>query len=140
MPTAPKWYLPVAITALLWNLMGCAAYIADMMLTPDDLAQMDAAIQGIYESRPVWAVAATAIGVWAGAAGCVGLIMRKRWATPLFASSLAALIVQDFYLFVLTDSASLFGVAPMILQSLVFVIAVGLLILGRHAATQEWIS
>ena len=52
--------------------------------------------------RPSWAVAATAIAVWFGAAGCVGLLLRKRWATPLFITSLAALVVQNVWLFLMS--------------------------------------
>jgi hypothetical protein len=140
MPATPKWYLPVAITALLWNLMGCAAYIADVLLTPEDIAAMSAAQQTMYASRPAWAVGATAIAVWGGAAGSLGLILRKRWATLLFAFSLAALIVQDLWLFVLTDAGTQSGSVPIVLQSLVFLIAIGLVFLGRHAAAQEWIA
>jgi hypothetical protein len=140
MPATPKWYLPVAITALLWNLVGCAAYVADVLLTPEDIAAMSAAQQAVYASRPAWAVGATAIAVWGGAAGSLGLILRKRWATLLFAFSLAALIVQDLWLFVLTDAGTQSGPAPIVLQSLVFLIAIALVFLGRHAAAQEWIA
>ena len=79
MTTRPKWYLPVAIAALLWNLLGCAAYLADVMLTAEDIATMSAAQQALYASRTWWAVSATAIAVWGGAAGCLGLVWRKRW-------------------------------------------------------------
>ena len=30
MNPAPRWYLPVAIVALAWNLLGCLAYLADV--------------------------------------------------------------------------------------------------------------
>mgnify|MGYP007034171025 CR=1 FL=1 len=54
MEQAPKWFLPVAITALLWNLIGCAAYLSDVMLTPDALAKMTAAQQAMHDARPAW--------------------------------------------------------------------------------------
>jgi hypothetical protein len=140
MTTRPKWYLPVAIAALFWNLLGCAAYLADVMLTPDDIATMSAAQQALYASRPMWAVSATAIAVWGGAAGCVGLVWRKRWATPLLMASLAGLIVQDVGLFVLTDSASLAGPVALILQGVVLLVAIGLVFLSRKATAQGWIA
>jgi hypothetical protein len=37
MSQAPKWFLPVVIVALLWNLMGCAAYLSDAMLSAADV-------------------------------------------------------------------------------------------------------
>ena len=109
MEQPPKWFLPVAIAALLWNLLGCAAYLSDVMLTPEDIAKMTADQQALYAARPSWSVAATAIAVWGGAAGCLGLIMRKRWALPLLIASLAGVIVQDVSLFGLSGAAAQAG-------------------------------
>ncbi len=140
MEQPPKWYRPVAIAALLWNLLGCAAYLSDVMLTPEDVAQMSAAQQALYAARPAWSVAATAIAVWGGAAGCLGLIVRKRWATPLLVASLVALVVQDVSLFVLSEAAALTPTVALVLQGLVLVIGVGLVLLARKAAARGWIA
>jgi hypothetical protein len=140
MNSAPKWYLPTAVVALLWNLMGCAAYLHDVTLTPDDLASMSAAQQALYAARPAWAVAATAIAVWGGAAGCVGLILRKRWAMPLLVASLVGVVVQDVGLFAVAGSAAnLEPIAP-VLQGLVLLVAIGLVVLARKATAQGWIA
>ncbi|MBA4070766.1 MAG: hypothetical protein C0497_02875 [Gemmatimonas sp.] len=139
MAQAPKWFRPVGIVALLWNLLGCAAYLADVMMTPEAVAQLTAAQQAMYAARPSWAVAATAVAVWFGAAGSLGLLLRKRWATPLFITSLAALIVQDVWLFLLSGVAQVDPVA-VVLQALVLLIAIGLVLLGRKAAAQGWIA
>jgi hypothetical protein len=136
---APKWFLPVGIVALLWNLIGCAAYLADVMMSPDAVAQMTEAQQAMYAARPSWAVAATAIAVWFGAAGCVGLLLRKRWATPLFITSLAALVVQNVWLFLMSGVAQADPVA-VVLQACVLLIAVGLVLLGRKATADGWIA
>jgi len=138
MTTTPKWFLPVSIVALLWNALGCAAYLHDVMLTPEDLARMSDAQQTLYHARPAWSVAATAIAVWGGAAGCLGLIWRKRWATPLLIASLAGLIVQDVALFTLVGAAA--APTARVLQGLVLAIAVGLVLLARKATAQGWIA
>lgn len=140
MNPAPKWYLPVAILALLWNLLGCAAYLGDVMLTPDDIAKMSPAQQALYAARPAWAVAATAIAVWGGAAGCLGLVLRKRWALPLLLLSLAGVIVQDVALFVLSSAAAQAGTVAYVLQGLVLAIAIGLVLLARKAIARGWIA
>ncbi len=140
MEQPPKWYMPVAVVALLWNLMGCVAYLMDVRLTPDDIAKMSDAQQAMYAARPAWSIAATAIAVWAGAAGCVGLIMRKRWATPLLVASLVGVICQDVWLFALSGSASQAGAVGFVLQGLVLVVAVALVVLARKAATRGWIA
>jgi hypothetical protein len=140
METVPKWFKPVGIAALLWNLLGCFAYLSDVTLTPEDVAKMTAAQQALYASRPAWAISATAFAVWGGAAGCVGLLLRKRWSRPLFLVSLAGVIVQEVALFGLSTAAAQAGPAAFALQGLVLVIAVALVMLGRKADAQGWLS
>ena len=140
MSALPRWYLPVTIVALLWNLLGCAAYLSDVMVTPDDVARMSAEQQALYAARPAWAVAATAIAVWGGAAGCLGLILRKRWAVPLLIASLAGVIVQDLSLFLLTNAAAQAGAVAMLLQGIVLLVAIGLVLLARKAAARGWLA
>jgi hypothetical protein len=139
MEQAPKWFRPVAIAALLWNLLGCAAYLSDVMLTPEDVAKMTAAQQALYAARPAWSVAATAVAVWGGAAGCLGLIVRKRWAVPLLIVSLAGVIVQDASLLALSGVAAQTAPAALVLQGLVLLIAISLVLLARKAAARGWI-
>jgi hypothetical protein len=83
-------------------------------------------------------VAAYAFAVWGGALGCVGLLVRKRWAKGAFLASLLGLIVQD---------AALFGMSPVplsatiyALQGMVLVIAVLLLMLANRASRDGWLQ
>jgi hypothetical protein len=135
----PKWYMPVAIVALIWNLIGCAAYLGDVMLTPDDIAKMSTDQQALYAARPAWSVAATAVAVWAGVLGCLGLILRRRWATPLLIASLAGVVVQDVSLFVMSAQAQV-PAAAFVLQGLVLLIAIGLVLLARRATARGWFA
>lgn len=136
----PKWYLPVAVAALVWNLVGCVVYLAGVTVSAEDIANMSAAQQTLYASRTWWTVSATAVGVWGGAGGCLGLVLRKRWALPFLIASLAGLIVQDFALFVLNDGLALAGPAAVALQTVVLLISIGLVYLARHAGVQGWIG
>jgi len=137
---SPKWFTSVAVAALLWNLMGCAAYLMDVMLKPEDVAAMNAGQQAMYAARPSWSVAATAIAVWGGAAGCVALLMRKAWATPLLLLSLAGVLAQDLWLFVMSDAAAQAGGAVFALQGLVLLVAIALAVLARKATARGWIA
>jgi hypothetical protein len=138
MEKPPKWYLPVSVLALLWNLLGCAAYLSDVTLTAEDIAAMDAAQQALYNSRPAWAVAATAVAVWCGAAGSIGLIVRRRWAALLLELSLAGVIVQDVGLFILSGVDA--GTAVMAMQGAVLLVSIGLVVLSRKAIARRWIG
>jgi hypothetical protein len=44
--------LLVAIVALLWNLVGCAAYLSDAMLSDADIAKLSEAKRAMVAARP----------------------------------------------------------------------------------------
>ncbi|NKB88731.1 MAG: hypothetical protein GKS06_10970 [Acidobacteria bacterium] len=140
MTATPKWYMPVVVVALLWNLLGCFAYLSDVMLSADALAAMPDAQRAIYEARPIWAVSATAIAVWGGALGCIGLLLKKSWANPALIASLVGIVVQDLNLFVLTDAAAQAGGAAYGLQGMVLIVGIALVVLGRRAVREGWIA
>ena len=59
----------------------------------------------------------------AGVIGSVLLLLRNSLSFPLYVVSLAGVIVQDVYVFGMTDSVDLFGMAPVIMQTIVFLFA-----------------
>lgn len=134
----PKWYTPVTVVALLWNLMGCAAYLMDVMLTPEAIAAMSSDQQALYAARPSWGVAAYAIAVWGGALGSVGLLLRKRWARGALLASLLGLLVQDGALFGL--SSVTIPTAVYALQGLVLLVAIVLVLLAGKATRAGWLT
>ena len=140
MNKVPKWFTAIAIVALLWNLLGCLAFFADLQLSPQDVAKLSPAQQALYNARPGWAVAATALAVFGGAIGCVGLLLRKKWAFILFCLSLVGILAQDFGLFVLVNGATLAGAVAVIMQLLVLAIAIGLVFLSRLAIARGWLA
>lgn len=140
MTPTPKWYMPVAILALLWNLMGCAAYLSDVTMTAEAVAKLPADQQALYAARPAWAVAAFAIAVWGGALGSLGLVLKKRWAAPLLLASVIGLLVQDFALFVLSPAAGKMAPTAYVLQGLVLVIGLALVRLSRLGRARGWLS
>jgi hypothetical protein len=133
----PKWYTPVVVIALLWNVMGCAAYLMDVSLSAEAVAAMSPDEQSLYASRPVWGVAAYAIAVWGGLTGCIGLLLRKRWATSALMASLAGLLVQDGALFGLANVA--IPTSVFILQGIVLVVAILLLVLANTGTRRGWL-
>jgi hypothetical protein len=139
MNAAPKWFVPVAILAMLWNLMGCIALAGDLMLSAEDIARLPPEQQAMYAARPGWAVLATGAAVIGGLLGSLGLALRKRWARPLLVLSLVGLIAQDIGMFGLTDAVRSAGPAPLLLQGLVLAIAIGLVLLARRAVHRGWI-
>jgi len=140
MSTPPGWFRPVAVAALIWNLLGCAAYVADVMITPEQVSQMTEAQQALYAARPSWAVGATATAVWFGAAGCLGLVLRRKWSIALLVISLLGILAQDLWLFAMSGAAAAAGPVAFVLQGLVLLIGIGLVLLARKASAQGWLA
>jgi hypothetical protein len=99
---------------------------------------MGDAEQAMYASRSVWFVAAYACAVWFGVAGSLALLLRKRWAKPLFVLSLIGLIAQDIALFSRPEVRG--DLVVIFLQGLVFAIALSLLMLSRKAEREGWLG
>lgn len=136
---SPAWFKVVAVLALLWNLLGCVAFFADLAISPEDVAKLPEAQQALYAARPGWAVMATGAAVFGGALGCIGLLLGKRWALPLFVISLLGILVQDFGLFILVDGATLGGTAVVVMQGIVLAVGIGLVVLARRSIARGWL-
>jgi hypothetical protein len=83
----------VGVAGLLWNSGSAydylmtnirdAGYLEQMGVTPEVMQAIDA--------MPVWAMVAWALGVWGALAGSLLLLLRSRFAAPMFAVSLIGL-------------------------------------------------
>ena len=140
MSKSPLWFKVVAVLALLWNLIGCLAFASDIRLTPEDIAKLPDAQQALYNSRPSWAVAGTAVAVIGGALGSLALLLGKKWALPVLIASLIGIVVQDYAMFILADGAALAGTTAVVLQTLVLLIAIVLVQLSRKGIARSWLN
>jgi hypothetical protein len=135
-----RWFWILAIAALVWNLLGVMAYVMQVSMTEEALALLPEDQRVLYETIPAWATAAFAIAVFAGAVGCIALLLRKSWATPLLVLSLAGVLVQMFHSFFLSDALEVYGSSGMVMPILVLVIAVWLVGFSRSAAAKGWLT
>lgn len=140
MSRPPFWFTLLAAGALLWNLAGLFAVVADLRLSASDIAALPAEQQALYAARPLWSVVASVVAVGGGTLGCLGLLLRQRWAITLFYLSLASLVVQDVGIFLVAGAAKSGNPVPIVLQGVIFVIAIGLAVLARHASKRSWFS
>ena len=139
MNTSPVWFKIVAVIALLWNVLGCIAFFSDLRLSPEDLAALPEAQQALYAARPAWAVVATAVAVFGGFLGCIGLLLGRKWAFVVLVLSLIGILVQDYGLFVLAEGASLAGPVAMVMQGIVLVVGIGLVLLSHKGIARGWL-
>jgi hypothetical protein len=136
---SPTWFPILCAVMLVWNLMGVVAYIAQVSMTPEALTALSAAEQELYATTPVWANGAFAVAVWAGAAGCVLLLLKRSAAFHLLVISLAGVAVQMFHSFFMSKSYEIFGPGGLIMPIMVIVIASFLVWLSIYARNKAWL-
>ena len=134
----PTWFIVVAGVLFVWNLLGVMAYIMQVTMAPEAMAALPEAQRQLYESTPAWATAAFAIAVNGGALGCLLLLLRRNLAGIFLKLSLAAVLVQMFYSFFMSNSFEVFGPGGMIMPIMVLIIAVYLVMLAAQAKTRRW--
>ncbi len=136
---APRWFYAVSALALLWNLMGVGAYIAQVTMSPETLAALPAAERALYETTPAWAVGAFAVAVFGGALGSLLLLLKRRLARPVLIASLAGIAVQMVHSFLIARTMAVYGSGSAVMPVMVLVIGVALVFFAAHAARRGWI-
>ena len=137
---APAWFMIVAVVALVWNALGVMAYIQQQLMGPEAMAALTEAERQLMANTPAWATAAFAIAVHAGVLGCLLLVLKKNLAGLLLQLSLAAVLVQMFHAFFMSNSYEVFGPGGLIMPVMVLLIAVYLVFLAARARANRWTS
>lgn len=123
--------------ATLWNGFGCfdyfmtrtrgADYIESMMPTIDGDAMM-----AYINSFPIWVSLGWGLGVWAGLAGSILLLLRHRWAVAVLGMSLLGAVIGVGY-----QLANPAGIAEIsqgvngMMSYIIIAVAIGLFVYAR---------
>ncbi|MCB1566759.1 MAG: hypothetical protein KDI78_14330 [Xanthomonadales bacterium] len=134
----PVWFWIVSVVALLWNMLGVMAFVGQMMMTPDMLAQLPEAQRVQIEARPMWATIAFGIAVFGGAIGSALLLIRSRMAKGLLLASLLAVITQMSQAFSAGSFADA-GPGGMVMAAMIIVVAALLVWLAAAATRKGWL-
>ena len=129
----PTWFRVVAVAGLLWELFGVAMYLMHVGILPNDTSQMSEAEQSLMASSPTFVTALFAIGVFAGAIGALGLVMRRRWARPVLIVSLVAVVLQFGSWLLLTDAIAVVGPTVFVMPLIIVLVALALVWLAGMA-------
>ncbi len=138
-PALPRSFYIIGALALLWNLIGVAAYLGQATMSPETLVALPAAERAFYENMPAWAISAFAVAVFAGAGASVMLLIRNSQAVPLFTVSLLGAIVQNVYGFGIADGFAVFGAAGLVLPVLVIGLGIVFLLYANTARKRGWL-
>ena len=138
-PARPRAYRWVAILALAWNLVGLAMSLAQGTMDEARLATLAEADRQVYLATPPWVNLAFAFAVIGGVLGALCLLLRLRWAVPMFAVSLLALVVQFAGAYLVTPAWQAYGAAGLAMPVLLLVVALALLAYARRARAGGWL-
>lgn len=134
------WFWIVAVIALVWNLMGVMAYIAQVTMSAEALQALPDNERALYESVPAWATAAFAIAVWGGALGSVLLLLRRKLATSILIVSFFGIIVQMVHSFGMANSIEVYGPGGMVMPVMILIFGAGLIWFSRKATANGWLN
>jgi len=136
-PTTAFWI--ISVLALFWNIMGVVAYLGQAYMTDEVLAMLPEADQAYHNGVPAWVTAAFALAVFSGLLGCVGLLMKKKFATTLFMLSLITVIIQFIYNVFIQNFVEVTG-SKLMMPIAIIVIAIFLVWFSKDATKKGYLS
>jgi hypothetical protein len=134
----PAWYWVAAVLALLFECLGCFFYLAEVRLTPEQIAMLPLDQAAMLSARPAWYYAAFAGAVWVGLTGTVGLLLRRAWAVPALLISLIAVVVQFSAILIVPEMRNVSSDA-LLGPILVTLACYGIYMLARIAKRRGWL-
>ena len=138
-PAVPRWHWAIATVALLWNLMGCAAFATEVFAQEAMMESMTEAQQAWARSIPGWIYFVYAVAVASGVAGSIGLLLRKAWTVPLFGICLVAVLIQMVYTMLIAGGLQAMGSSGAMMPTLVIIFAAALLWYSWFARGKDWL-
>lgn len=84
------WYMIAAVASLLLMGLFCVLYLIHVTADP---GSMPLDQRAAYEATPAWVTGAFGVGAWAGAAGGILLVLKRRQAEIASLASLAGMLV-----------------------------------------------
>jgi hypothetical protein len=139
MTKPPSWFYVAAVILILWECIGCYAYLSQVSMSVADMARLPVAEQEVWKNMPSWVTSAYALAVWIGLAGGIALLLRFKMARPLYMVSLIAVVVQFGWTFAATPILTTVGPTAAIFP--LFIIAIGVFAVwfAGKAAANGWL-
>jgi hypothetical protein len=145
MSQPPKWYLPVTIIALLYNLAGLAFYLLGTM-GPRLGHRPEPPLYDKILNLLTWPDLLYTITILGGVLGCLGLVLRKSWAQWMLLASLPGIIFHVIGLLaygVARKTSSMMQLLAILndlfLPSVILIIAIAPVWLGNMARRKGWL-
>jgi hypothetical protein len=126
----------VGVLAVLWNAIGAFDYAATQLRIEPYMSQFTPEQLDYFYGFPAWSVAAWAIAVWGSLLASFGLLLRKRWAVPLFGVAIVGMLLAAIQNFLLSDGLRIMGPGGAMFTAVIWVIAFALFFYARSLAAR----
>lgn len=129
----PVWFWIISILALIWNSMGVNQYLQQAYNTEAFKSMVSTEELEMISQLPTWYTAVFAIAVFAGALGCILLLLRKKLAYFVLLLSLISVLFQMGYITFSINMAN-------IMTPFIVIAAVLLVLFSKHSKKKNWIN
>lgn len=136
----PLWFRIVAVVAILWGVAGLYACFTQLTLTPAAMAALPAAQRDAFTAMPGWAKVAYQVAVVSGFVGGVLLLMRHRQAQLAFVVSLAGVLVQFGWTFLVYGGLAKLGPSAAAFPAFLAAVCVAEIWLAGSARGRGWLG
>lgn len=131
-----RWYVPAAIAALLFMLLGCAVFLLDVGTDP---ATMPLDQRAAHDAQPLWLILANGIAAWVGALGALLLVLRRKIAEPLLLLSFAAVAIWLAGLLLVPRLRDLLGTDDIAVAVVVTILTWTIYWFARNSRRRGWL-
>ena len=129
----PVWFWIISVLALIWNGMGVNQYLQQAYNTEAFKSMVSTEELEMIGQLPTWYTAVFAIAVFAGALGCILLLLRKKLAYFVLLLSLISVLFQMGYITFSINMAN-------IMTPFIVIAAVLLVLFSKHSKKKNWIN
>ncbi len=131
-----RWFMPAAVASLLFMAVGCASYLMHVSTDP---AAVPIDRRAALQAEPMWVTGAYATAVWAGLAGAILLVMKRKLAEPALLVSLVAVLIWLAGLLLVTPLREAMSANDLAVAIVVAALAWTIFWFGRHSRQRAWL-
>ena len=112
-------------------------YVMTETRNEEYLSQFTPELIAFVDAMPSWMIAVWAIGVWGGVLGSLLLLLKKRFAVPVFIASCAATVIMAVRNYLFENGMEVMGdTFSLVFTAVIFLFTLGLVFYARAMTRQ----
>lgn len=136
----PKWFWVIAVSALIWNLMGFVIFYGETFQQEALIVGFEPDQQEWMRSTPRWIYVVFGFSVGTGILGSLLLLAKKKTSLPLFLVSFIAVLIQMIYTMLIAGGLEVMGPSGAIMPCVVIFLAAAWLGFAFQFLRKGWLG